>query len=60
MDYIDIRMLRLEEVGPQQHVISGGEDVAAELEELRVKLHKMEEMEEELAAWLQRKNGAGV
>lgn len=43
-------MLRLEEVGPQPFVISGGEDVAAKLKELRVKLHEMEEMEEKLAA----------
>ena len=50
MDYIDIRMLRLEKVGPQPFAISGGGDVATKLKELRVKLHKMEEMEEKLAA----------
>ena len=60
LDYIDIQMLQLEGVGPQPHVTPRGEDMAAELKELKVKLHKMEEMEEELAAWSQRKNGAGV
>ena len=60
LDYIDIQLLRLEEVGSQPHVIPRGEDVAAELKELRVTLHKMEETKEELAAWSPRKNGAGV